>query len=85
MSPGGLGGRAAHLLEQMKNMPCKRCGLQFDPDKEPKCPRCADLNDAEVEAILAAREREHVGNSMLGMRFIAAALVIFLILFASLL
>lgn len=71
---GGLIGRAILLREQMKEKPCKRCGLNFDPVKIDKCPRCTELNEKELAILFEKRESESSGNRNLGTWFFITAL-----------
>ena len=51
---------------------CERCGLRY-AEREPACPRCADLSDAQVDELLAQRAREQEGGQQLGTGMLIAA------------
>jgi len=80
MSFAGLAGRAALLVGQMNNKPCKRCGLQYNPKKEKKCPHCGDLDDQGLARLLERKESEFQSNRSLGGWFLFAAVVVLVLM-----
>jgi len=50
MGIGGLAARAAHLRNQMKKTPCRRCGLHYDHSSSEQCPHLIGL---ELQQLLA--------------------------------
>ena len=80
MSIGGLIARAALLKEQMKKKPCKRCGLNYNQDKEAQCPHCGNLDIRGLKALLEKKEREYQGNKRLGQWFLFTAVLILMLM-----
>lgn len=54
---------------------CSRCGLRF-PRREARCVHCSVLSDAEVEAMLLQKKKEHKTSASIGLLFFWIAVLI---------
>ena len=84
MGIGGLAARAALLKEQLRQKPCPRCGLHYDPVKLAQCPHCGNLDERGLARLLEQREARFEANRALSIRFFVVALILLLVMIAVL-
>lgn len=69
--------RLGKILEKRKNqIVCERCGLLFDKSLD-ECDRCANINDDELQKLLAHRAKARIG---MGRKMFAGAVIVFFLM-----